>query len=139
MEDINNNDVENLNNDELWINRIVRREKALKQKASEDHWERYIREYLGDFSELLQGTERVIPLNLIYAYVRTEVPDLYLQDPYFEFTPKQSTTIGVAKLKEVAVNDLWHRKKLKREIKKAIQDAKLVSHAWLKVGYNANL
>lgn len=125
--------------DDLWINRIERRSKTLKQKTEENHWERYIREFQGDFSELLFNTDRVIPLNLIYAYVRTEIPDLYLQDPYFEFTPKQSTTIGSAKLKEIAVNDLWHRKKLKREVKKGIQDAKLVSHAWYKVGYNANL
>ncbi len=124
---------------DLWINRIERREKALKTKTEENNWERYIREYQGDFSELLSGTKKVIPLNLIYAYVRTEIPSLYLQDPYFEFTPKQRTTIGSAKLKEIAVNDMWHRKKFKREVKKGIQDAKINSHGWYKVGYNANL
>lgn len=125
--------------DDLWISRIMRREKALKTKTDENGWERYIREYQGDFSEMLAGTKRVIPLNLIYAYVRTEIPSLYLQDPYFEFTPKKQTTIGSAKLKEIAVNDMWHRKKFKREVKKGIQDAKLNSHGWYKVGYNANL
>lgn len=124
---------------DLWINRIDRRERFLKQKADDQHWERYVREYQGDFSEVLAGTSKVIPLNLIYAYVRTEIPSLYLQDPYFEFTPKQRTTIGSAKLKEMAVNDIWHRKKFKREVKKGIQDAKLVAHGWYKVGYNANL
>lgn len=123
----------------LWINRIVRREKALKDKTDKEHWERYNCEYKGDFTELLSGTSRVIPLNLIYAYVRTRTPDLYLQDPYFEFTPKQRTSIGTAKLKEIAVNDLWHRKKLKREVKKGIQDGKIIGHGWYKVGYNANL
>jgi hypothetical protein len=124
---------------DLWINRIDRRERYLKEKASVRHWDRYEREYQGDFSELLSGTNRVIPLNLIYAYVRTEIPSLYIQDPYFEFTPKQRTTIGSAKLKEIAVNDLWHRKKFKREVKKGIQDGKIIGHAWYKVGYNANL
>lgn len=139
-EDIDNpNEVEkDTDKDNLWINRITRREAALKNKASSSHWERYISEYKGDFSEMLGGT-KVIPLNLIYSYVRTRTPDLYLQDPYFEFTPKQRTTIGSAKLKEIAVNDMWHRKKFKKEIKKGIQDGKLVSHAWYKVGYNANL
>ncbi len=127
------------NQDDLWINRIDRRERYLKEKASVRHWDRYEREYLGDFSELLSGTNRVIPLNLIYAYVRTEIPSLYIQDPYFEFTPKQRTTISSAKLKEIAVNDLWHRKKFKREVKKGIQDGKIIGHAWYKVGYNANL
>lgn len=122
----------------LWIARIERRENALKDVATERKWERLIREYQGDYSELLGNTERVIPLNLIYAYVRTETPDLYLQDPYMEFTPKQDTTIGSAKLKEIAVNDIWHRKKFKREIKKGIQDGKLVSHGWWKVGFNAH-
>jgi hypothetical protein len=122
---------------DLWRGRIDRRERALKDKASRNNWERYIREYQGDFSEILSGTQKVIPLNLIYAYVRTEIPSLYQQDPYFEFTPKQSTTIGSAKLKEIAVNDIWHRKKFKREVKKGIQDAKLIGHAWYKVGYNS--
>ena len=130
---------ESIDKDNLWINRIDRREQFLEEKASKNHWERYIREYQGDFSELLSGTDRVIPLNLIYAYVRTEIPSLYIQDPYFEFTPKQRTTIGSAKLKEIAVNDIWHRKKFKREVKKGIQDAKLVGHGWYKVGYNANI
>ncbi len=124
---------------DLWISRITRREKALKEKTSDQNWERYTREYKGDFSEALAGTKKVLPLNLIYSYVRTRVPDLYLQDPYFEFTPKQSTTIESAKLKEIAVNDMWHRKKFKREIKKGIQDGKIVGHGWYKIGYNANL
>lgn len=124
---------------DLWINRIDRRERYLKEKAAVRHWDRYEREYQGDFSELLSGTNRVIPLNLIYAYVRTEIPSLYIQDPYFEFTPKQRTTIGSAKLKEMAINDIWHRKKFKREVKKGIQDGKIIGHAWYKVGYNANL
>lgn len=135
----NNENQDNLNNDQLWVNRVTRRMDALKKKTESNHWERYIREFQGDFSEILGNTDRVIPLNLIYAYVRTEVPDLYLQDPYFEFTPKKETTIGSAKLKELAVNDLWHLKKCKREVKKGIQDGKLVSHGWYKVGYNANL
>lgn len=122
---------------DLWQGRIGRRERALKDKTSRNNWERYIREYQGDFSEILSGTQKVIPLNLIYAYVRTEIPSLYQQDPYFEFTPKQNTTIGSAKLKEIAVNDIWHRKKFKREVKKGIQDAKLIGHAWYKVGYNS--
>ncbi len=136
-EDQSAEDTQDLN--DLWCGRIERREKHLKDKSSREHWERYIREYQGDFSEILSGTARVIPLNLIYAYVRSEIPSLYQQDPYFEFTPKQSTTIGSAKLKEIAVNDIWHRKKFKREVKKGIQDSKLIGHAWFKVGYNANL
>ena len=130
---------DNRDRDNLWITRLDRRENALKNKASENHWERYINEYHGDYSELLYNTDRVIPLNLIYAYVRSEIPSLYQQDPYFEFTPKQRTTIGSAKLKEIAVNDIWHRKKFKREVKKGIQDGKIIGHAWFKVGYNANL
>ena len=127
------------NQDDLWINRIDRRERVLKDTSEKRHWERFCKEYQGDFTELLSGTDRIIPLNLIYAYVRTEIPSLYIQDPYFEFTPKQRTTIGSAKLKEIAVNDIWHRKKFKREVKKGIQDGKLVGHGWYKVGYNANL
>jgi hypothetical protein len=136
----NSNDEQDQKDQEaLWCGRIERREKALKEKADQSHWERYIKEYHGDFSELLANTPRVIPLNLVYAYVRSEIPSLYQQDPYFEFTPKQDTTIGSAKLKEIAVNDIWHRKKFKREVKKGIQDGKLVGHGWYKVGYNANI
>lgn len=123
--------------DELWRGRIERRTKFLEDTANRNHWERYIDEYTGDYSELLGHTSRVLPLNLIYAFVRAQIPDLYLQDPYFEFTPKKRTTIGSAKLKEIAVNDMWHRKKFKREVKKGILDAIVVGHGWYKVGYNA--
>lgn len=126
--------------DQLWIARISRREKALRDASDRNHWERYIREYQGDFSEVLgTASGRVLPLNLIYAYVRSEIPALYVQDPHLEFTPKNDTTIGAAKLKEIATNDIWHRKKFKREIKKVIQDGKIVGHGWLKIGYKADI
>jgi hypothetical protein len=127
-------------NDEIWINNITRREKALVEKAGNKHWDRYNNEFQGDYSELMGGVDnRVVANNLIYSYVRSEVPNLYLQDPYFEFTPRQETTIGVAKLKEMAVNDIWDRKKFRREVKKVVQDAKIIGHGWAKVGYNAEI
>ncbi len=126
--------------DEVWINRIVRREKALTEKASAKHWNRYVAEFQGDYSELLSGVDsRVVANNLIYSYVRSEVPNLYLQDPHFEFTPRGATSIGVAKLKEMAVNDFWDRKKFRREVKKIVQDAKIIGHGWGKLGYSAEI
>ncbi len=130
---------ENPDNSQLWIKRIERRQKALEQKAAAGKWERLIKEAQGDFSEVLGGNSRVLPLNLIHGYLRTEIPSLYVQDPYLEFTPKQETSIGSARLKEIAVNDIWHRKKFKREIKKLILDAKTVGHGWLKIGYKAEI
>lgn len=130
----------NSDKDQMWIGRIERRERALRDAASRNHWERYIREYQGDYSEVLgTASGRVVPLNLIYAYVRAEIPALYVQDPHLEFTPKNDTKIFAAKLKEIAVNDIWHRKKFKREIKKVIQDGKIVGHGWLKIGYKADI
>jgi hypothetical protein len=126
---------------ELWRKRIERRETALVERSQREHWERYVREFRGDYSEILGDVDqnRVIPLNLVYAYVRAAVPTLYIQDPYFEFTPKQRTSVGAAKLKEIAVNDIWGRKKFKRQIKKVIRDNKLIGHGWIKVGYKANI
>lgn len=128
-----------LQKDKRWVADIEAREEALDRIAESSNWERYTREYRGDYSDVLGGSQEVLPLNLVYSFVRSKTPDLYLQDPYFEFTPKKRTTIGSAKLKEIAVNDLWHRKKFKREIKKGIQDGLIVGHGWYKVGYNANL
>ena len=131
--------VQQLATDQLWINNIERRKKALEDATAAGHWERLVKEHQGDFSEILGNGSKVLPLNLIYGYVRTEIPSLYVQDPHLEFTPKQETTIGAAKLKEMAVNDIWHRKKFKREIKKLIQDGKIVGHGWLKIGYKADI
>jgi hypothetical protein len=130
-----------MKNDEIWTNRIIRREKALTEKAGLKGWNRYNAEFQGDYSEVLAGVDksRVVANNLIYSYVRSEVPNLYLQDPHLEFTPRQSTTIGAAKLKEIAVNDMWDRKKFRREVKKIVQDAKIIGHGWGKIGYSAEV
>jgi len=134
-----NKTIQEFTRDQVWANRISRREKHLEQLAERRNWQRFIDEFNGDYSKLLGVHSSIIPINLVNAYVRTEIPSLYLQDPHFEFTPKQKTTIESAKLKEIAVNDLWHRKKFKKEVKKGIQDAKIVGHGWYKVGYQGDV
>ena len=95
-----------------------------------------LKEYKGDFEVTQNNSDvEIIPDNLIYAYVKTELPSLYIRDPHIKVNPKNRTTIQTAKVMEEAINYIWKYKKLKREIKKCIVEALLVGHSWVKLGY----
>lgn len=99
-------------------------------------WRELIKEYKGEF-DLADGRYdmTILPVNLIFAYVKTELPSLYIRDPHIKINPKNRTSINTSKVLEIVINYIWRYKKLKREIKKCIIDALLIGHSWLKVGY----
>ena len=99
-------------------------------------WKDLINEYKGQF-DLADGRYdmTILPINMIFAYIKTELPSLYIRDPHLKVNPKNKTSIKMAKVLEVVINYIWRYKKLKREIKKCIVDALLIGHSWLKLGY----
>src|SRR5207245_2900840 len=79
----------------------------------------------------------VVPVNLVYAYVKTEIARLYFKDPWITVNAKRVEDIGSAQIAEQIVNYTWGELKLKSEIKQAILEALLIGHSWIKVGYVA--
>ena len=120
-----------------WLSRIQARERARGQVSGEFRWEHYVDTYKGKWDMGLVGNE-IQPLNYMYAYVETEMAAMYLRDPHIEITATKESSIGSAKIKELAANDFIRRKKMKREFKKCLLDAKTVGHGWMKEGFTGD-
>lgn len=113
-----------------WINRITSAEKVRNDERDRQGWLRFIDEYQGQY-----GNEGYPPINLVYGYVHTEIPKLYFRDPYIAVNPKGRDYILQAKLLEAAVNYLMGELQVKKEVNKALMDALLCGHGWIKYGY----
>lgn len=119
-----------------WFSRITASERYRKRMGEKFRWINLIEEYRGYFQGLQDGADIYIPsLNLIFAYVKSEIPSLYLRDPKIKVNPKKGSSMLSAKILEKALNYLWRTKKIKRENKKNIFDDLLVGHSWFKTGY----
>lgn len=119
-----------------WLNRIDHVERYRKGVADRYRWAKLIEEYRGNFDGLQNAADIYVPsLNLIFAYVKSEIPSLYLRDPKIKVNPRKGSSILSAKILERALNYLWRTKRLKRENKKNVLDALLVGHSWFKTGY----
>lgn len=119
-----------------WLLRIKASEQYRKQMGEKFRWARLIEEYRGYFMGITNATDIYVPsLNLIFAYVKSEIPALYLRDPKIKVNPKKGSSIVAAKILEKALNYLWRTKRIKRENRKNLFDDLLVGHSWFKTGY----
>lgn len=119
----------------MWQDRISTAFKRRDDIAVKNKWEDMIDKVNGVWKEIEGYSIPILPLNLLHAFVKTELPALYIRDPQIKANPKKRTTIWRAKVLEAVINYLWRVKDLKREIKKCIADALIIGHAWFKVGY----
>lgn len=122
-----------------WLTRIDGSEKYRKRIAEKYRWQRLIEEYRGYFSGLQDSADIYVPsLNLIFAYVKSEIPSLYLRDPKIKVNAKKKSAALASKILEKALNYIWRTKRLKRENKKNVLDTLLVGHSWFKTGYTGS-
>jgi len=119
----------------MWLDRIGTSEKYREIFRKRYDWEGNTDKYQGFYREI-HGLRIPVPtMNLVFTYVKTELPRLYTRDPHIKVNPKKKSTILGSKILEMALNYLWRTKRTKQENKKNIVDAKLVGHSWFKVGY----
>ena len=106
--------------------------------AEKTGWKRYIDEYKNEWGHLQKSVSiPLIPINLIYAYVKTEIARLYFRDPWITVNPKRMEDIGAAQIAEQIVNYTWGELSLKNEVKRTILESLLVGHSYIKIGYAA--
>src|SRR5579863_1261943 len=87
---------------------------------------RFINEYKGKWDWLAQAISiPLVPLNLVFAYVKTEIARLYFHNPWITISPRRVEDDGAAKIAEVVINDTWKKLDLKRQCKIALRDALL--------------
>jgi hypothetical protein len=97
---------------------------------------RFINEYKGKWEWLASAISiPLVPLNLVFAYVKTEIARLYFHNPWITISPRKTEDVSSAKIAEVVINDVWKKLKLKVQGKLALRDALLAGHGWIKVGY----
>lgn len=123
---------------ESWIRTVQKTEKDRDDYGNKAGWKRFIDEYKNEWGFLQNKTNiPIIPINLIYAYTKTEIARLYFRDPWITVNPKRVEDIGSSQIAEQIINYTWGDLSLKGEIKKALLEAILVGHSYVKVGYAA--
>lgn len=121
-----------------WLGIIGRTEAWRNQYGDKKGWGRFVKEFEGDW-DILQGNLDIalIPINLVFAYVKTEIARLYFRDPYITVNPKRIEDLGASRIAEQLINYMWGEVNLKTQIKLAIRDALIIGHGWIKLGYTA--
>ena len=123
---------------EAWLRTVQKTEKDRDDLFDKMGLKRYVEEYKNEWGFLQSKvTIPVIPINLIYAYTKTEIARLYFKDPWITVNPKRVEDIGAAQIAEQIINYTWGELALKQEIKKTLLEAILVGHSYIKVGYAA--
>lgn len=121
-----------------WLKTINFTENWRQRISTKMGWSRFIDEYKGDWDWLKQSVKiPLVPVNLVYAYTKTESARLYFRDPWITVNPKRQEDIGSAQIAEQVINYMWGELNLKQEVKQALTESILVGHSWIKVGYVA--
>ena len=119
-----------------WLSAIKKAQEWRDRTDAFQNAGRYVNEYKGKWEWLAQTISiPLVPLNLVFAYVKTEIARLYFHNPWITVSPRKTEDIPSAKIAEVVINDLWKKLKLKVQGKLALRDALLVGHGWIKIGY----
>lgn len=119
-----------------WLSAIKKAQDWRDKTDAFQNAQRYVNEYKGKWEWLAQTISiPLVPLNLVFAYVKTEIARLYFHNPWITVSPRKTEDIPAAKIAEVVINDVWKKLKLKVQGKLALRDALLVGHGWIKVGY----
>lgn len=123
---------------ESWLRTIAKTEKDRDEVGNKAGWKRFIDEYKNEWGFLQKNVSiPIIPINLIYAYTKTEIARLYFRDPWITVNAKRVEDFGAAQIAEQIINYTWGDLALKAEIKKALLESILVGHSYVKVGYAA--
>jgi hypothetical protein len=121
-----------------WLKTITYTQKWSEQIGQKAGWKRFVDEYKGDWTFLAQGVSiPIVPVNLVYAYSKTEIARLYFRDPWITVNAKRKEDVGAAQIAEQVLNYMWGELNLKAEVKRALLEAILVGHSWIKTGYVA--
>lgn len=121
-----------------WLKTLSSTEQWRNSISEKAGWTRYIEEFKNEWGHLQKSVSiPIIPINLIYAYVKTEIARLYFRDPWITVNPKRVEDIGSSQIAEQIINYVWSELSLKNEVKRTILEALLVGHSYVKVGYVA--
>lgn len=102
-----------------------------KKYSSSRHWESWRKMYRGQYKE------GIFPVNKLFSYGRMLVPKVYYQTPKVCVTATRPDLIWHAKIVEALDNMLIKELKLKKTLKRAINDAYICGIGPIKLGYDS--
>jgi len=115
------------------LDAINQGEEFRKKYACEDSWDVWRAYYRGDWED------GILPVNLYFMMIRTIVPRIYFRNPGISVTPARPGMHNAvfAQLLERVDNKLVQLMRLKKQMKKIVQDTFLTGTGVLKVGFGA--
>lgn len=122
-----------------WSDRLAAAKKWRESVMVRERWESYLREFDGNFNDVIGMGKDVPPINDVYAYTQSAQSAFYNRDPYITVNPTRKSSIMGAVILEAAVNYYWRKLDIKSAVQSEIQDCILIGHAWNKTGYNVEL
>jgi hypothetical protein len=124
---------------DLWQARIDFTKTHTEERTRKRGFDRFEDYYRGDYDKHINipklGT--ITKINEVFAYVETDVDNLYIRDPYITINAQNSKSKLPAFIQEQAINGDWRRLKLKQESQKVIPDSDMAGRGWMKIGYKA--
>jgi hypothetical protein len=123
------------------LDKIKHAEQVRKDADERYGYSRALQLYNGEFKSVSpswMANIELIPINEVYAYVKTFIPSVYSRDPFIAVNPKGSQHILGAKILELAVNAYWRELRLKKEVRRCLFDA-VFAEGWMKTGYSADI
>jgi hypothetical protein len=101
-----------------------------------DSWLRFKRLYAGFHLNVWRKNPSLITVNTAYAVIRSIVPELYFNDPYFYVEPTKDSQEFQAAITEHVLNHEWKKKiKGKRTMRRCILDYGIFGWAVARTGY----
>lgn len=102
-----------------WLRQIRHGIEYRKQAANEANWRLWRQYYRG------QWDSQILPSNVFFKMLRTVVPRIYFRNPSISITPAKPglENIVLAKILERTDNKLIRNGKIKKQMKRMVQDA----------------
>jgi len=114
-----------------WQEKIKSGKVHRKEVSSSKNWSDYRQKYRGRWADELY------PVNRIFSYGRSLIPQVYFQAPYVTVTATRPEMEGHAKVVEALDNWLIRETLLKATLKKSSLDSYLCGTGPIKIGYDS--
>jgi hypothetical protein len=116
-----------------WDDQINSGKDFRKKYAREGEWDTWRAYYRGHWQD------NILPVNLFFSLIRTVVPRVYFRNPGISITPGMPGPLvaAFAQVLERTSNKLVTMMKLKKQIKKVVQDSFMFGTGALKLGFGA--
>lgn len=114
-----------------WVEEIKAGKRFRKKHSHSKRWKDFRKYYRG------QWKKEIIPVNRIFSYGRSLIPQVYFQNPRVMVTAKRPELLFHARVVEAVDNHLIQEAMLKGTLKSAILTAYLCGTAPIKLGYDS--